>query len=241
MKTVFSGLGVLISLVTVLSSCIKSSVEPPVETPEKSYISIMHLAPTGPAVDIFFDNTKVSNNPFTPGYVTANYNAVDKGAFSIKFKKAALDSLVTELPVAQYDSLNYYTLFLYNVQPDGPVQVFRIVDDFTDVIASPGKPYYRFFHASPNIGAVDLYIDNVKAESGRIQADNSTHLVLSKFKETTSGVHNLQVKLAGTDTVIASATNVDLSSGNAYTFYLKGLDGGTGNNLLTIGVLRAAA
>ena len=239
MKTILTQLGFAMTAASVFSGCIKST-DPPPPQPAKTYISIMHLAPTGPSLDIFFNETKVSNNPFTPGYVTAAYNAVDKGAFSIKFKKAALDSLVAEVPIAQYDSLNYYTMFIYNLQADGPVQALRIEDDFSEVMANPAMPYYRFFHASPNVGAVDVYIDNVKTESGRMPADNSTQIVLSKFKATTNGVHNIQVKLAGTDTVIAFLTNIDLSAGNAYTIYLKGLDGGTGTNLLSIGILRAA-
>ena len=239
MKTILTKFGIAMTAASVFSGCVKS-VDPPAPQPAKTYITIMHLAPTGPALDIFFNETKVSNNPFTPGYVTATYNAVDKGAFSIKFKKAALDSLVAEVPTAQYDSLNYYTMFIYNLQAGGPVQALRIEDDYSEVMANPGKLYYRFFHASPNVGAVDMYIDNVKAESGRMPADNSTQIVLSRFKETTHGVHNIQVKLAGTDTVIAFLTNAELSTGNAYTIYLQGLDGGTGSNLLSIGILRAA-
>jgi len=239
MKTILTKFGIAMTAASLFSGCIKS-VDPPAPQPAKTYISIMHLAPTGPSLDIFFNETKVSNNPFTPGYVTTAYNAVDKGAFSIKFKKAALDSLVAEVPTAQYDSLNYYTMFIYNLQADGPVQALRIEDDYSEVMANPTKLYYRFFHASPNVGAVDMYIDNVKTESGRMPADNSTHIVLSKFKETTHGVHNIQVKLAGTDTVIAFLNNAELSTGNAYTIYLQGLDGGTGTNLLSIGILRAA-
>ena len=59
--------------------------------------------------------------------------------------------------------------------------------------------------------------------------------ILNKFLGTTPGLHNLQVKLAGTDTVLATLTNTQFAAGNAYTFYLKGLNGGTGQNELSIG------
>jgi hypothetical protein len=225
--------------VFVLSGCLKS-VDPPAPTPPKTYISIMHLAPTAPSLDVFFNDTKVSNTPFAPGNVTPIYNEVDKGAFSIKFKKAALDSLVAQVPLAQYDSLNYYTIFIYNQQANGPANAIRIKDDFSAVLSNATKPYYRFFHASPNTGAADLYIDNVKVESGRMLADNTGYELLNKFLETTSGSHAIQVKLAGTETVIASLNNADLLAGNAYTFYLKGLEGGTGNSQLSLELLRAA-
>lgn len=224
--------------VVVLNGCLKSPENTPPPTP-MTYVSIMHLAPTAPSLDVYFDNERVSNTSFVPGDVTPVYNAVDKGAFSIKFKKAGLDSVVAQVPVSLYDSLNYYTIFIYNLQANGPANAVRIKDDFTDVLANLAKPYYRFFHSSPNTGAADLYIDNVKVESGRTNADNTQQEILNKFLGTTTGSHSIQVKRAGTDTVIASNNFVDLLAGNAYTFYLKGLEGGTGFNELSLGVLRA--
>jgi len=227
----------MIAMVSMLSGCLKS---PDITPPDpKAYVSIMHLAPTAPSLDVFFNDQKVSNTPFVPGNVTVAYNAIDKGAFSIKFKKVASDSLVAEVPVVQYDSLSFYTLFIYNLQANGPAKAVRIKDDFSTMLAD--KPYYRFFHASPNTGAVDLYIDNVKMESGRLHADNTTSDALNKFlaTTTTSISHTVQVRLAGTQTVIASLNNVELQARSAYTFYLRGLDGGSGTSELSLGLLRA--
>src|SRR5688572_2505473 len=188
------------SALTLLSGCIKS-VDPPAPTPAKTYISIMHLAPTAPSVDVFFNDTKVSNNAFAPGSSTIAYNAVDKGAFSIRFKKESSDSVVAAVPLAQYDSLHFYTIFIHNLQADGPAEAVRIEDDFSNLVS--GKLFYRFFHASPNTGPVDLYLDNVKIESGRTPSGNTNS---ASFKEiagtTSSGYYNLQVKLAGTDSTI---------------------------------------
>ena len=222
---------------TLLSGCIKS-VDPPAPTPAKTYISIIHLAPTAPSVDVFFNDTKVSNNAFAPGSSTIAYNAVDKGAFSIRFKKESSDSVVAAVPLAQYDSLHFYTIFIHNLQADGPAEAVRIEDDFSNLVS--GKLFYRFFHASPNTGAVDLYMDNVKMESNRMAADNSSFASFKEFPGTTSGYHTLQVKLAGSDSVVANLTNAELLAGNAYTVYLKGLTGGSGSRGLSLGLLRAA-
>ncbi|MGZ8518532.1 MAG: DUF4397 domain-containing protein [Chitinophagaceae bacterium] len=225
----------MIAMVSMLSGCLKS---PDITPPDpKAYLSIMHLVPTAPSIDVFFNDQKVSNNPFAPGNVTVAYNAIDKGTFSIKFKKVASDSLVAEVPMAKYDSLSFYTLFIYNQQANGPAKAVRVKDDFSNILAD--KPYYRFFHASPNTGAVDLYIDNVKMESGRLLADNTTNDALNKFLAATTGNHTVQVRLAGTQTVVASLNNVGLQAMNAYTFYLRGLDGGTGTSELSLGLLRA--
>jgi hypothetical protein len=219
-----------------LSSCLKS-VDAPEQAPARAYISIMHLAPTAPSLDVFFDAKKVSSSAFAPGNVTVAYNAIEKGTYSIIFKKATADSVVATVPTAQYDSLNFYTLFIYNVQANGAVAAVRIRDDFSNLAGN--KPYYRFFHASPDTDAVDLYIDNAKVESARVLADNTYSNSYNAFTATNAGFHNVQVKLAGTDTVIASMDNVDLVAGNAYTIYLRGLSNGIGNSQLSLGILRA--
>lgn len=226
----------VVSALSVLSSCIKSvdNLDP---TPAKAYVSIMHLAPTAPSLDVFFNETKVSSNPFAPGNVTVAYNAIDKGAFPVTFKKASSDSIVASITFAQYDSLNFYTLFIYNQQANGPVRAVRIKDDFSKLTTN--KTFYRFFHASPNTDAVDLYMDNVKIESSRVLADNTNSGLLNEFTGVSTGYHNFQVKLAGTDTVIANLDNAELLAGNAYTFYLRGLTGGLSSSQLSLGLLRA--
>lgn len=236
-KTSILWWSIIVSLLFVMSSCLKS-VDPPAATPAKAYVSIMHLAPTAPSLDVFFNEKKVSNTPFAPGNVTLAYNAIDKGAFSIIFKKASSDSVVASVSLAQYDSLNFYTLFIYNTQVNGSVSAVRIKDNFSNLTSN--KAFYRFFHASPNTNAVDLYMDNVKIESSRTLADNTFSGSLNDFVGIASGYHTFQVKLAGTDTVIATLDNSDLQSGNAYTLYLRGLTGGTGSSQqLSLGLLRA--
>ena len=219
-----------------LSACRKNNndTKAPAAT---SYVSVLHLAPTAPSLEVFFDNTQVSINPFTPGSVSGAYNPVDRGSFSIVFKKDGSDSIVASVPSVMYDSLRYYTIFVYNLQVNGPAQAFRIEDDFNNITLV--KSFYRFIHASPNTGAVDLYIGTAKHQTGRLLADNTGNISFNSFLETTPGYHNLQVKLAGTDSTIASQSNVELLAGAAYTIYLKGLTNGSGSRQLSVNVLRA--
>ena len=225
---------ICILMIVVGNGCVKSGTQQPV--PANSYVSVMHLAPSAPSLDIYFDDEKVSNNPFTPGSVSGAYNSVDIGSFAIKFKKSGSDSTVATVSTALYDSLRYYTILIYNLQANGPAQAVRIEDDFSAVVLT--KPVYRFFHASPNTGGIDLYMDNVKIESGRLASDNTTGS-FNNFRETVTGLHTFQVKLAGTDSVIVTRNDLELGSGNAYTLFLKGLRNGSGNNALALEMLRA--
>ena len=222
-------------LLSGISGCVKSNLpEPPAA---RSYVSILHLAATAPSLEVFFDNTKVSSNPFTPGSVSGAYNPVDRGNFSVIFKKTGSDSVVASVPSVMYDSLHYYTIIVYNTQANGPAQAFRTEDDFRNVTL--GKSFYRFIHASPNTSAVDLYMDNAKIQTSRNPADNTTQVSFNDFLETTTGYHSFHVKLAGTDSTIATQNNVELLSGAAYTIYLRGLSNGSGNNQLSLNILRA--
>ena len=180
MKSNTLGSAIVMTLAVAFSSCLKSPENTTPLVPQ-TYISIMHLAATAPPVDVYFDDNKVSNTAFPPGAVTPSYNSIDKGAFAIKFKKANSDSLVSQVPVAEYDSMKYYTIFIYHPQANGPANAIRIRDDFTEVLGNQTKPYYRFFHGSSNTGPVDFYLNGVKIESGRTNADNTQLEALNKF------------------------------------------------------------
>lgn len=226
-----------------ITGCLKSTDPQP--QPAMAYISILHLATQPPAfsTDIYFNTTKVTTNPFGAGGVSQTYSQVEKGAFSVTFKKAGGDSVMASIPVSQYDSLGFYTMMLYN-NPGTPAtaEAMLIEDDFTDLTLD--KPFVRFFHASPSVsalGPVDLYIDNNKIFTQRVLADNEFSPFYNQFQPATSGSHVFSVKLSSNDSLIAkTTTDVNLIVGNAYTIYLGGNVGGTGTNALTVGALRAA-
>lgn len=234
-------LGSVMAFVMIaMSSCLKSS--DPTPQPAQAYMSILHLATAGsaPSVEIYFNNEKRSN-AFQAGAVSQVYSAVDKGGYSVNFKKAGSDSLVASVPASLYDSLGFYTLVLYN-EPGGNVQAMRIEDDFSDLTLD--KPYFRFFQVSPSIaglGPVDLYMDNTKIFQQRTLADNEFSDYYNQFSATTVGTHNFQVKLSSNDSLITSLSDISLQAGNAYTIYLKGNIGGTTEaNKIGLGALRAA-
>jgi hypothetical protein len=196
----------------------------------------MHLAPRAPSVEVYFDNTKASS-AIGYGMVSPNYSALEPDAFSISFKKASSDSVVAGLGTALYDSLRYYTLLLYNTDPTH-VGAMRIEDNYANLTSD--KSFYRFFHMSPDIGNVDVYLDNTIIESGRQYADNEFGNIYNEFTSITPNTHSVIVKKANSDSVIATLSSVSLSAGDAFTLYLKGIVGGTGSNAIMVDYLQAA-
>lgn len=227
-------IGALSFVAILVSGCLKS-VENTPQTP-KAYFSIMHLAPYSPAVEIYFNDEQASSS-FPSGTYTDKYNQVDPGFFAVNFKKAGGDSLVASLGADRYDSLNFYTIVLYNT-PDKRVQAFSIHDDYSDL--SDTKTLYRFFHMSPDIGDVDVFFNNELWESGRTYADNVFgSSFYNEYQQKASNSYNITVKKAGVDSVIAQ-TSASLYYNQAYTIFLKGMINGTGNNVLGVSVLQAS-
>lgn len=233
-KNAFLFLGVLSFLTVLLSGCLKEGES--TTTTHKTYISLMHLAPRAPSIQVYFDSEKASSS-ISPGTVSSAYSAVEPDLFAINFKKADSDSLVASLGTNLYDSLKYYTLLLYN-SDSAHVQAIRIEDDFS--VLTSDQAYYRFFHLSPDIGGVDLYFDNTLIESSRQYADNTSSNFYNQFWSTSSNTVNVYVKKAGSDSVVAEKSGVYLSQANAYTIYLRGIKDGTGTTAIDVDVLQAA-
>jgi hypothetical protein len=234
-KNAFLYLGALSFLTVLLSGCLKEASNS--TSSPKTFISLLHLAPKAPSVEVYFDNTKASS-AITPGTVSTTYSALDPDIFAITFKKASSDSVVAGLPTNSYDSLKHYTLVLYN--PDSThVNALRMVDDFSPLV-DVTKAHYRFFHLAPEIGPVDIYLNTTKIEAGREYADIAGTTYYNQFFQATPNTYDIIVKKAGTDSVIAQTYSVVLGGGYAYTLYLKGLSGKTGNTALGVDYLMAS-
>jgi hypothetical protein len=231
-------MGALSFVAVLLSGCLKSVDNTPQKP--KTYISIMHLAPRAPthSVNVFFNTDKVTTTPIASGAYSGTYSPVDPGFFSISFKENTKDSLITTVPLDRYDSLNFYTIVLYNTD-DNRIESFSIHDDYSGLQNNTTKTLYRFFHMSPDIGSVDVYFNNDKLESGRQHADNAFGSAYNQFQLINGNSYSIAVKKAGTDSVIAE-TSKTMDIGQAYTIFLKGVINGTGNNTLGVSVLQAA-
>ena len=219
----------------VLSSCLKS-VE---STPPKpqTYISLLHLAPGAPSVDVYLNNTKSTSAPVPPLTFFNRYSALEPNMYDVVFKKAGGDSVVASVPADIYDSLTYSTIMLFNSKFGTGVDAVRIDDDFSQL--STSQTNYRFFHVAPGLMDVDFYFDDTKVASNRSYADNTTMSYYNVFQVRDGGFFTLSVKKANSDSLILQ-TNTTLSAAQAYTIMLNGVPGGTGENALAVDILQAS-
>lgn len=78
----------------------------------------------------------------------------------------------------------------------------------------------RFYQLSSTTEAVDLYFTNTSNNQITVLS-NITFLQYPTYNTLFNGNYNIEVQQAGA--VLASRNNVDLATGKAYTFYLRGI------------------
>ena len=211
-------------MVASLAGCVKTGSGSTTSN-NISFITLMNMAPYTGSTEVYFNGIK-QTSPVAAGSYTANYGQLPAGAYDIQFKVPGSDSVLSELPSTAYDSLNFYTLILYNTA-DSQVRSVKINDDFSTLSTTSAN--YRFFQLSPGIPAVDLYFNSSNTQSGRNLADNASYGFYNQFQPMTPGAYTIEARKAGTDSVIASVTSVSLAAGSPYTIFLQGSSKSTTN------------
>jgi len=207
-----------------------------------TYVTVMNEAPYGPAAtDVYLNNQLASGTAgIASGAYSTKYGPLQPGLYTIAFKKHGGDSLLSQIAGQQLlDTLGFYTMILYN-DANKAVHSTLIHDDFSNI--STASANYRFFNLSPDAPNVDFYLNSASTPtfSGRTSADNtsSENLAINdfnKFQSTAASSYNLQVKVSGTDSVLATLNGQSLAGGNVYTIFLTGVA-----NNMKINVLQAS-
>ncbi|MBU3675847.1 MAG: DUF4397 domain-containing protein, partial [Chitinophagaceae bacterium] len=115
---------------------------------------------------------------------------------------------------------------LFAVDSVSKLSTVLLSDDLTAPAA--GKAHVRFVHLSPNAPAVDIALAN----AGAVVFPNTAFKGSTAFTPLDAGTYNLEVRVAGTQTVALPLPGIVLEAGKIYTVFAKGFLGGTGNQAL---------
>jgi len=200
--------------------------EDPVKpVPSNSSTMVIHGSPDAPGVDILVDNavagTNLSYLQNTP------YLTLPSGTRNIKVNVTGTSTTVIE------GNLNFtkdksYSIFAINSVANIEPLVLE------DNLAAPasGKAHVRFIHLSPDAPAVDITLAD-----GTVVFGNISFKGFTAFTPLDAGTYNLQVRLAGTSTVVLDLGNITLTSGEIYTAYARGFVAGVGNQQLGAAII----
>jgi hypothetical protein len=183
-------------------------------------VMAIHASPNAPGVDLLVDNTTSVTNLTFPN--NTGYLSLNSGSRNIKVNVTGTSSTVINATVLLDAGATYSVFAADSVSRIAPLV---LVDNLTT--PASGKAHVRFVHLSPNAPAVDVAL-----QGGAVLFGNKTFKQYTEFTPLNATTYNLEVRLAGTNTVVLSLPNITLQSGKIYTLFAKGFVGGSGAQAL---------
>jgi hypothetical protein len=174
-------------------------------------VRVVHASPDAPAVDVLVnDGVAFSNAPFKG---ITDYAALDTGTYNVKVVPTGATSPVVieaDLALEAQDYTVVAVGLLENIEP------LVLVDN--NAAPAEGKAHVRFVHASPDAPAVDIAV-----KGGPVLFSNVAFKEVGDYLPVDAGTYDLEVRLAGTDTVALDVPGLALSQGTVYTVFALGL------------------
>ena len=201
--------------VTVFAACSddENTVAPVQET---ALVKVIHASPDAPGVDLLVDNMVAGTNLTFPN--NTGYLSVNSGTRNVKVNVTGTSTTVIEANLPIMTNKNYSVFAVNAVANLEPI----VLEDDLSTPAS-GKAHVRFIHLSPDAPAVDITLTD-----GTVVFGDYIFKEASAFTPLDAGTYNLQVRLAGTSTVVLDLPNIALTAGKIYTVFAKGFVAGTG-------------
>ncbi len=208
-RTKFYSLMVLATVVALLATTAVTFAA------DKARVRVVHASPDAPAVDVLVNgNAAFTNAPFKG---ITKYAALDAGSYDVAVVptgKTEPKVISATLPLEAGKDYTVVALGkLANIEP--------LVLTDNNALPAEGKAHVRFVHASPDAPAVDIAV-----KGGPVIFKNVAFKGVGDYTPVDAGTYNLEVRLAGTETVALDLPNIKLDAGTVYTVYAMGLAAG---------------
>ena len=177
-----------------------------------SKVRVAHLSPDAPPVDVWVNGAVAFPN--VPFEGITSYASLPFGDYLVQVEPAGSGGtgpfVISEtLTLGDAD----YTVAATDVLTN--IQATVLVDDNTSPAARTA--HVRFVHGSPDAPAVDITLTDGTVLFGNIAFEEA-----SGYLPVSAGIYDLEVRLAGTSTVVLSLPGVDLRAGTVYTVFATG-------------------
>ena len=179
-------------------------------------VRVVHASPDAPAVDVWVNDaiTAFSNAPFKG---ITGYAELDAATYNVKVVPAgATEPVVIEADLSLAADTDYTVVAVGQL---AAIEPLVLVDN--NSMPTAGKAHVRFVHASPDAPAVDIAV-----QGGPVLFSNVAFKGVGDYLPVDAGTYDLEVRLAGTDTVALSVPGVALADQTVYTIFAMGLAGG---------------
>ena len=181
----------------------------------KARVRVVHASPDAPAVDVWVNGAPAFKN--APFKGITQYAELAGGNYDVQVVPAGATTPVVIKGTLGFGAGKDYTVIalgkLANIAP--------LVLEDNNAIPEMGKAHVRFVHASPDAPAVDIAVKN-----GPVLFKNVAFKGVGEYLPVGAGTYDLEVRLAGTNTVALSVPGVKLDNQTVYTIFAMGLAGG---------------
>ncbi len=182
---------------------------------DNARVRVVHASPDAPAVDVLVNEQPAFTN--LAFKAVAPYAALPAGSYGVAVVptgKTEPKVITATLPL---DAGKDYTVIALNTLAN--IEPLVLTDN--NSAPADGKAHVRFVHASPDAPAVDVAV-----KGGPVIFSNVAFKGVGDYTPVDAGTYDLEVRLAGTNTVALEVPNVTLSNGSVYTVFAMGLAAG---------------
>ena len=180
-----------------------------------SELRVAHLSPDAPAVDVWVNGTRVLEN--VPFQAVSGYLTVTSGQHWVQVTPTGATEPVVIDAVITAAANTSYTVAATGLLSGNDLSPMLLIDDRTP-IASQAK--VRFVHTSPDAPAVDIAV-----AGGPVLFSGVAFREIGNYLTVAPQSYDLEVRLAGTDTVVLPLAGVALAPSENYSVFAIGLVG----------------
>ncbi|WP_245602221.1 DUF4397 domain-containing protein [Peribacillus kribbensis] len=183
----------------------------PIQREQPARVRIIHASPDASAVDIYINGVRALRDV---SYKQASsYLPLPEGRYQIDIYPAGtmVSTLISRKVTVEGGK--FYTLAAI-----GPASHLRLMPILDNPFVPHGETKIRFAHFSPDAPAVDIAVKN-----GEVIFPNVSFRRITDYIQLTPMTVDLEVRAAGTNTVVLSLPNVRLNPNTAYTAIAIGL------------------
>jgi hypothetical protein len=181
----------------------------------KARVRVVHASPDAPAVDVWANGALAFKN--APFKGITQYASLDAGNYDVQVVPAGATTPVVIKGTLGFGAGKDYTVIALGKLAD----IAPIVLEDNNALPEAGKAHVRFVHASPDAPAVDIAVKN-----GPVLFKNVAFKGVGEYLPVAAGTYDLEVRLAGTNTVALSVPGVKLDNQTVYTIFAMGLASG---------------
>jgi hypothetical protein len=173
-------------------------------------VRLINLSPDTKEVDVWVDGTLTKG--FLEYSVASDYINLSAGTHQIQVHPTRGENVLAQLQVDVSPAV-HYTLGLTGLSTQNNLQLVSLTDDQSSSFL---YAKVRFVNATPGMPAVDIAIAN----SGTVLVSNLGYQQSSGYIRVQPGVYDLEVRAAGTTTVLYTISKAGLSRAANCTIYM---------------------